>query len=77
MEISNSWETETIGAFRMSSVRLAVPVAPHQGTGLSIAGYLPTRTRFAGVGGTGIDGAKVAVDATQGVVHPRLEGPPV
>jgi hypothetical protein len=77
MEITKNWETEMFGAFGLSAVRCAAPVAPHQGTGLSIAGYLPTRDRFAGVGGAGIDGAKVAVDASQGVVYPRLEGPPV
>lgn len=77
MESNTSWQTETIGAFGLSTVRCTAPVAPRQGTGLSIAGYLPTRTRFAGVVGVGIDGAKVAVDASHGVVYPRLEGPPV
>ena len=77
MEITKNWETEMLGALGLSAVRCAAPVAPQQGTGLSIAGYLPTRDLFAGVGGAGIDGAKVAVDASQGVVYPRLEGPSV
>ncbi len=77
MDITNNWETEMIGAFGMSAACTAAPLAQVHGTTLPIAGYLPTRTRFAGVGGVGIDGAKVAVDASQGVVYPRLEGPPV